>query len=383
MKKKWISGILLLLTLSAFADTQQSKLSTINKNIASIKTELQAASIQKSHLQTALEKTETTEGQINQQLQKTQQNLSQQQKQLETLKQQSVPLENAKDQNRAMLKQQLRAAYLLSQEPYLKLLLAPNDVTQSHRLLMYFHYITTAQMQLMTQLQQSIIACQNNQEAIQQQYTHMLTLKQTQIQNQHILQKTQTQRQQLIETIDAHIQTKHQKLVLLMHDKSALENTLEKLTQQSKETVNETSLETHFHAISQNKPFAQLQGKLSWPARGNITHQFGTQVYQSELRWDGTVIDASAGEAVHAVAAGRVIFAKWMAGYGLLLIINHGNGYMSLYGRNESLTKKVGDFVKANEVIANIGKSGGFRHDALYFSIRHNAKALNPASWCH
>lgn len=371
------------LTLStcalAHAPLTQSKLAHLNKNIASIKTELKQAVIQKSALQNTLKTIETSENHLNQQINKTRVHLSQQQLQLHTLKLQTIPLLNAKDESRQLLKQQLRAAYMLHQEPYVKLLLAPNDVSEAQRLFMYFHYITTVQIETMQHLQASLAESQRSQHAIQTQVSQIMTLKQTQLKTQKVLQKTQVERQQLIHTIDQHIQTKQQKLAILLRDKLALKHTLAILSEQAAQ--NEKAVEIHFHG-NLNKPFAQLRGKLSWPTPGHILHAFGSSVYQSELTWDGTLIAATEGQPVHAVAAGRVIFAKWMAGYGLLLIINHGNGYMSLYGRNQSLTKKVGDWIRTNEVIAMVGKSGGFAHDGLYFSIRHNAKAMDPAVWC-
>ena len=129
-------------------------------------------------------------------------------------------------------------------------------------------------------------------------------------------------------------------------------------------------------------PFYKKRGHLIWPTTGRIKHHFGTQIGQSELKWNGVLIEASQGQTVHAVAPGKVIFAKWLQGYGLLLIIDHGNGYMTLYGRNQSLLKKVGDWVKTNTTIATAGQTGGFSQSALYFSLRHNAKPLNPEKWC-
>ncbi len=367
---------LFTLTLSAHAATQTSQLNTIDKNIASIKTELQQATIKKSQLQNALAKTETDESHIHQQLKKTQHHLSKQQKKLQQLEQQTIPLADENNLNRTLLKQQIRAAYLFNQAPYLKLLLAPNDVMQTQRMLMYFHYITKAQMKTMTQLQQSLTACKQNQKAIQKQYATLLLLKQKQLDNQQAFKKSQVQRKELIEAINQHIQTKHQKLWSLMHDKQRLEKTIEQLNAQTKKIVF-----THLPHVP-NLPFGRLQGKLTWPAEGHIRDAFGTQIYQSELKWDGTLIAAPLGEPIHSVAAGRVIFSKWMAGYGLLLIINQGNGYMTLYGRAETLTKTVGDYVSANEVIGTVGKSGGFAHSALYFSIRHDGTPVNPGMWC-
>ena len=189
--------------------------------------------------------------------------------------------------------------------------------------------------------------------------------------NQKNLQLAQAKNQQLINVINQNIETKNQKLQTLLQDKQRLENMVSKLNRQPVET-NMTHL-----------GFAKLKGKLHWPTAGKIKHAFGTQIAESELTWEGVIIAAPLGQSVRAVAAGRVIFAKFMPGYGLLLIINHGNGYMSLYGQNQNLAVKLNDWVTPNQVIATVGNSGDSNLPGLYFSIRHNVKALNPALWCH
>ncbi len=111
--------------------------------------------------------------------------------------------------------------------------------------------------------------------------------------------------------------------------------------------------------------------------------KFGSNIANSQLKRDGILIRANIGQPVRAIANGRIIFSKWMAGYGLLVIIDHGNGYMSLYGRNQTLLASDGDSVQAGQVIATVGNTGGYKNSSLYFAIRHNAKPLNPARWCH
>lgn len=364
---------LVIAPIIGYADNQ-SQLTSINQTIASIKTDLKKSTIQKSHLENALAEIETSEGKIHAQLQSTTQALTQHQIKLAQLKQATVPLINQKNQNNALLIKQIRAAYILNRQPYLALLLTPNGMSDSHHLLMYYHYITQAQMQTMNHLQQSITQYQENQNQIQHQYTQLLSLKQAQINNQLSLQKTKSQREKLIATINQDIQTKHQKLIQLLANKKQLQQTVASL---------HTKMSEHLsRAVLGNAPFSHLQGKLAWPLQGRILRNFGTQIEQSELKWDGTVIAAKPGQSVHAVASGRVIFARWLAGYGLLIIINHGSGYMTLYGRNQQVDVNVGDYVKPGEVIATAGKSGGFDHTALYFSIRHNTTALNPSAWC-
>ena len=110
---------------------------------------------------------------------------------------------------------------------------------------------------------------------------------------------------------------------------------------------------------------------------------YGTQIGKSQLKWKGVLILAPMGQSVHAIADGRVMFARWLLGYGLLLIIDHGNGFMSLYGRLNQINTKVGENVRQGEVIASVGNSGGFKESALYYSLRHNSKAINPKNLSH
>ena len=132
-----------------------------------------------------------------------------------------------------------------------------------------------------------------------------------------------------------------------------------------------------------NQPFAQAQGKLPLPLRGRIQARFGSQRgSDARLKWDGLLISAAAGSQVSAIHGGRVVFADWLRGSGLLLILDHGDGYLSLYGHNQSLLKEVGTWVQPGEAIATVGTSGGQADPSLYFAIRHRGQALDPARWC-
>ena len=130
------------------------------------------------------------------------------------------------------------------------------------------------------------------------------------------------------------------------------------------------------------QPFAGMQGKLLLPVEGRISHRFGNQRNQGTLRWHGIFIDAAEGESVYAVHYGRVVFSDWLRGFGLLMIVSHGEGYMSLYGHNQALFRETGDWVSAGEVIAAVGDSGGQDKTGLYFEIRIDGKPNNPQNWC-
>ena len=179
-------------------------------------------------------------------------------------------------------------------------------------------------------------------------------------------------RTQLINSINNTIRDQNQVLENLNINKKRLEQTLMHLSH-----TPVTSKE-NFTYIN----FAQQRGHLPWPTKGKVMHYFNSPIAQSELKWTGELIEAPDDQPVYAVAPGTVIFSKWLQGYGLLIIINHGHGYMSLYGRNHSLYKHEGDKVSAGDLIATVGQSGGYGKPALFFAIRYNAKPLDPSQWC-
>ena len=176
--KRCIAIIIFFITTMTFAEplSQTTKLNTLNKNIESIKTDLKKSVVKKSHLQTLLKKTETSENKVKQQVKKMQNEVWQRYLDLKKLKKDSMTLSQKKNDNLHALLEQLRAAYLYSQQPYLKLLLSPDDVNQTQRTLMYFHFIMNAELDLMKRSEKSVVAFEKNQADIQQQYKTLLTL---------------------------------------------------------------------------------------------------------------------------------------------------------------------------------------------------------------
>lgn len=136
-------------------------------------------------------------------------------------------------------------------------------------------------------------------------------------------------------------------------------------------------------ASSGDSPFVELKGKLNLPVRGELANRFGSPRADGGVVWKGLFIAARAGEEVRAVADGRVVFADWLRGFGNLLIIDHGDAYMSLYGNNEALYKRVGDSIRGGESIAAVGASGGNADSGLYFELRHQGRPLDPLDWVH
>jgi septal ring factor EnvC (AmiA/AmiB activator) len=366
--------IFLLLNLSCLAFSQNINNTNQEHDLLKIDTEmnvLQQQLQQKkqtySNLQQELKQIETHYGHATQSLQETNQQLSLQHRELLELQIKVNDNQKTLNQQQRQLASQIRAAYMLGDQPSLKFLLEPDQHLTTSQLLHYFHYLTAYQVNLILQLKQHIIILQQDENLLKQHYITLQGLEDKQHNEQQQLAALEKNRGQLIIQINQSIKNKNQQLHELAINRQQLEKTIDELNEQHESHL--TGSVTQFIG---GKNFASLQGRLPWPTPGNVSQQFGTAMDQSELRWDGVLIHAKLNQPVYAVADGQVVFSKWLAGYGLLIIINHGQGYMTLYGRNHSLYKKVGDEIHAGELIATVGQTGGYELPELYFAIRHN-----------
>ena len=134
--------------------------------------------------------------------------------------------------------------------------------------------------------------------------------------------------------------------------------------------------------IDKRETFSKRRGQLKWPVKGKVKRIFGKSRQAANLKWNGVLISSNEGNNVRAISHGRVAYADWLRGYGMLVIIDHGDGYMTLYGYNQALYKETGDWVEEGEVIASVGRSGGQLKSGLYFEVRVKGQPSNPAKWC-
>lgn len=360
-----------LLPCTFIIASPKSKLTKVNADIKATQLAISTAKTQKITLEASLQKTALAEKAIRRNLNKTHTHLSSKHVLLTQTALKEATLTTDLLRNKQKLTQQIKSIYTLSNQPQLKLFFDTNNFEASQRMLTYARYITTAQKKSIGTLTKKITYFQQKRHLLKKQYAQLLSLQHSQRETRRTLKAQHHKGQYTLQQITQNIHKRQAKLHQLIHDKQALEKTLAALRlAATKTTISKYGL-------------SFLKGKLPWPVKGLVHHYFGTQIAQSELRWNGTVIDAPINTPIHAIAPGQVIFAKWLAGYGRLVIINHGKGYLSLYGRNQTITTKVGDWVKANDVIATVGKTGGFKKPGLYFSIRHQKTPLNPIKWCH
>jgi len=357
---------LYFISIVCYANKAQ-ELNKINKVIKNLQQDLSKSVSKQTVLQKQLKVNEEERGALAISRKKTDNQLKQQQFLYDKLCIKQKLYQNQLEEQRNILGQQMRAAYMLGEQSYFKILLNQDDPTKINRTLVYHKYLQDFRWQFIVNLNQTIQNIKNNQSAIYKQQQKLLTIKNEQILESKKLKILQNDRITILNNTDLKIKSQQQKLKELFSQKKELEKIIAKLASSSTAKF-----------VPANAPWQ----KAIWPTHGIVHYLFGTPVVNSQLKWDGVLIDAPEGQKVYAMGSGKVIFSQWLQGYGLLLIIDHGHGYMSLYGRNNSLYKKVGDKITKGDVVAEVGNSGGYERPSLYFAIRYNGKPVDPKIWC-
>lgn len=357
-------------TSKADEPASQQRLQQIRDNISEIKQNLGSDKNKQQQQQQQLSKLEKEIAYLSLSQKKTKHKLKLQQKELQQLSNEINTLHKKLDQQQHNLSQQIRTAYSAGQKQQLKLLLNQTNPAAAGRNLIYYNYFSRARISAVDQTQNNIHKLNDSELRLQKSGDNLKKLKQQQQQQQTNLKQHQSQRKNLLSKLNSEINSKQHRLEQLQEDEKALGKLLQNLPTQNQDRKIRLS--------NLNK----LKGKLKWPTKGKIKNRFGSSRNQGQLKWQGITISGIAGQEIHSIAPGRVIFADWIRGYGLMLIIDHGNGYMSLYGHNQSLYKDVGDTISSNESIATLGNSGGNTSAGLYFEMRHKGKPINPATWC-
>ncbi len=325
----------------------------------------------------------------NRRLREAEEQLKQQRQTQQALKAEALELIQKLEREKRTLSQQLRASYTPSQQQTLKLLLNQSNPAEAGRTLAYYGYFSRAQLRTIEATRTSLEELQETNEKLQQSSDRLATLKRQMQQGQNTLSARQSEQKTLLAKLDTRIQGNEKNLSTMLADEQALTKLLRDLetkrrAQEAKEAREAKEREKNNKPTQPEKTVpdpGKLKGGLQWPTQGKIKNSFGESRNQGQMTWQGVVIKGNEGQEVRAIASGKVVFADWMRGYGLLLIIDHGNGLMSLYGQNRSLQKKTGDAVTNNETIATLGTTENSDDTDLYFEIRHKGKPVDPEKW--
>jgi murein hydrolase activator len=225
-----------------------------------------------------------------------------------------------------------------------------------------------ARLEKMQNIKRTLARIESNKQQIKKQTKILEKLENKQKQQKQELVQNKKEHSKIFFLLKNNIAAQNEKLTKLIRSKKNLEKLIEHLVPIKEEVIT-------------TRLMAQLCQNFIWPTKGDVIIHFGSPIEQSSWSWSGIIIAAPQNQTVRAVSSGKVVYAGWFTGYGLLLIIDHGSGYMSLYGHNDRFSKKVDDKVEAGEIIAFVGKSDG-EEPGLYFAIRYNGKPVNPEKWC-
>lgn len=287
------------------------------------------------------------------------------------LKRQQKQQTRAINSQKGALVAQLKTLYLEGQQPAIKRLLDSDNPQELARYLRYFDYLKDARNDKMAAFSAALSKLEATEQRILEQQSKLARNKSALQSKKLAVNKEAAQRKQLLRKLERNIASKSQELQKLKNDQNRLEGLLKELEQAI----------ANIPLPSDSTPFRLQRGKLMWPLRGRIKQRFGSRIAQGKLKSRGIHIASQSNRPVKSVHYGQVVFSDWIRGFGLLLIIDHGDGYMSLYGNNNSLEKAPGEWVSAGETIAYSGNSGGLSSNGLYFEIRRHGKPINPVKW--
>ncbi len=265
---------------------------------------------------------------------------------------------------------QVRAAYMSGSQEKIKLLLNQRDPATLGRLMAYYRYLNDYRASNITSVMQEIRKLDELQSQIAAEGARLDGLAKRRYAELVKLNTSLEERQLLLASLRDKIAAEGQEVERLAAQELDLTRLIAELTSILSD-----------YPISSEEPFSKHKGRLTWPVAGSLLHEFGQPRVSDKIHWNGVVLAAPRGREVRAVYHGRIAFADWLAGMGLLVIIDHGEGYMTLYGYNETLLKNAGDWVAPGDVIATVGDSGGQQQSSLYFELRQGTKPINPRLW--
>jgi len=378
MRNLIILFLVLLPVISAQAEQSvsqvdiEARLKTLEKEISNYKETLNSSHGQKSEIETTLERNEQRINKLLNEIDTIEKELDTTKDKVSSLTEKQKELLTVKSEQQYYIEQQVRAAYEIGSQEYLKVLLNQEDPNEIARMLTYYDYFNQARSRQIESYNLTLLDLDRVTQELDDETVVLESQRKALGAQQKSLANVQKEKQTTLKVLINQISTTGSALSKLKQDRGRLEQLLDKLQE---------SL-VNLDAPRSAQPFAGMQGKLLLPVEGRIIHRFGNQRNQGKLKWHGIFIDAAEGESVYAVHYGRVVFSDWLRGFGLLMIISHGEGYMSMYGHNQALFRETGDWVSAGEVIAAVGDSGGQDKTGLYFEIRIDGKPNNPQNWC-
>lgn len=346
-----------------------AQIGELKKQIDQVKKSIDRKQGQQARLSQQLRDSEREIGKVSKALRQLNDELASLGDNLAGLKSRQKQLEASIDAGKKRILAQIVAQYREGRQPQLQILLSGRDPDRAERLMHYYAVVNEKLAAQVRDYQSQLTALDETRSQADQTTAQMEQKRQRLQQQQAALNNAKAQRAAHLAALQAGLKKDRNRLTQLESNRKHLAQVLAQI---------QKSLEAARLARS-NQAFAKLKGQMPWPVHGKVLRQYGSR--KNGLSYEGMLIGVPTGTEVHAVHGGRVVFSDWLRGYGLLLIIDHGDGYMSLYGHNESLLRDTGTWVSAGEPIAIAGDSGGYDASGVYFAIRHKGRSTDPGRW--
>ncbi|MDP3678547.1 MAG: peptidoglycan DD-metalloendopeptidase family protein [Methylotenera sp.] len=377
-------------------------LSDLHQRLESLKKELDNSQEAHKDAADALKESEQAISEANKKLYEINQRQQQNKKTLTRLDVESASTNQLLLQQQNLLSRQLYQQYSHGQQSYLQMILQNKRPSEIARDIHYFSYIAKARAELIQKMQGNLAKLTKLNEETAAALKEVAELKQKQVDERRTLERQKQEKSKVVKSLSQQIATQRGEIKKLNRDEKRLSQLVERLARiiparpKTKSTKNSTA-----NNIASNKQtnqiiannnvvpsdefagtnFAALKGKLRLPVRGDVTNRFGASREDSGVSWKGLFIKANEGAEVKSVASGRVVFADWLRGFGNLVIVDHGDGYMSLYGNNQAILKQAGELVRGGDAIASVGNSGGNEANGVYYELRLQSRPFDPLSW--
>ncbi len=377
MKSRKVHFVVLLAMMTAagaqegdLASVKERELEEVRQRISALKQSMDDSAAERDRLTTELQEIEIRISEQRIRLKEIEKQRSFTANKKDALDRDLAEREAALDEESAALASQVRAAYMSGSQEKIRLLLNQRDPATLGRLMAYYRYLNDYRAENIEAVIGQIRELEALRAQIAAEEARLAELVRTRYDELGKLNEAQESRTALLTRLKKKIADEGEEVERLAEQEKDLSRLIAELT---------TILSDY--PISSEEPFSSHKGRLTWPVAGTLLHDFGQPRAGGQIKWNGVVLGTQRGREVRAVYHGRVAFADWLAGMGLLVIVDHGEGYMSLYGYNETVLKKAGDWVAPGDVIATVGDSGGQAQVGLYFELRRGTRPVNPRQW--
>jgi septal ring factor EnvC (AmiA/AmiB activator) len=354
---------------SGLAQIKERELEAVRDKISSLKTSMDKRATERDRITGELQSSEVLIVEKRAHLKDLERQREFSEKKKADLDAQLVAKEAELSLESAQLEDQVVAAYTSGNQERLKLLLNQHDPATLGRLMTYYRYMSEFRGNNISAVNSHITELSDLRSQAAKEEDRLVGLARARFAELTELNAAQENRQELLAALKTRIAEEGSEIDRLAAEEQDLARLIAELTSILSD-----------YPITSEEPFSTLRGKLTWPIAGSLVHDFG-QPRAGGLKWNGVVLSAPRGREVRSIYHGRVAFADWLAGMGLLVIVDHGDGFLTLYGYNETTLKSAGDWVAPGDVIATVGDSGGQQQTGLYFEVRQGTKPVNPRSW--